>query len=298
MREYDIDPLTMHELLEPSLKPRAEDNDEYLYLVLRFPSIRDDKMLSEQEIDFILGKDFLITTRYQAIQSFEELKKILETHSVTSSADGIEDEQDSLIANSKYKYATDLFFELVAGMYDIVERQIDEVRDDLEDIEENIFNEKEREMVFALSNTGRDILNLRQALDPHDNILQSLKGQIEKYSSKDHKSSLRLIENMYYKLQKDTQQLWQSLNELRETNNSLLTTKQNEVMKIFTILAFVTFPLSLVSSIFGMNTEYIPITGLHLNILGFEIKDFWVVISLMTLATILMFMYFKKKRWI
>jgi magnesium transporter len=120
--------------------------------------------------------------------------------------------------------------------------------------------------------------------------LRSLSTLIEEFSSHEQKVKLNTIENLYYKLRKHTTQLWQSLSELRETNNSLLSTKQNEVMKIFTILAFVTFPLSLVASIFGMNTKYIPIVGHQ--------YDFWIVMGMMTFATILMFIYFKYKRWI
>ncbi len=292
MHEFDIDPMTMRELLEPSLKPRTEDFKDYLYLVLHFPSIRDGKMLSEQEIDFILGVNFLITTRYQAISAFEELKKQLET------GVALNESKDFQGPSERYKYAADLFLELVEKMYHIVSIQIEDVQDDLEDIEEEIFNEKEKEMVFALSYTGRDILNLKQALDPHQETLKSLEALIANYSSSEHKKKLKVLESFYYKLRKNTSQLWHSLTELRETNNSLLSTKQNEVMKIFTILAFVTFPLSLVSSIFGMNTEYIPVTGMHINLGFVVIKDFWVVIALMLLATLLMFAYFKHKKWI
>ncbi len=299
MTTYSIDPVTTHELLEPTLKARVEDFGDYLYLVLHFPSIRDEKMLSDQEIDFILGDDFLITSHYQAIASLEELRKRFESK-VLSGQELNPDEQLKPSGNTSadYGYAADIFLEIVEKMYGIVEKQIEEVEDDLEDIEEQIFQEKEREMVFALSYTGRDILNIRQALDPHQDTLKSLLSSIEKFSSHTQKLKLTSLENTYYRLRKKTSQLWQSLVELRETNNSLLTTKQNEVMKIFTILAFVTFPLSLVSSIFGMNTEYMPIQGSHLDLGFMVIPDFWLVVGLMFIATLLMFVFFKKKRWI
>ena len=81
-----------------------------------------------------------------------------------------------------------------------------------------------------------------------------------------------------------------SVAELREINNSLVSTKQNEVMKILTIMAFVTFPLSLLASIFGMNTVYLPIVGHSL--------DFWIIIGIMAGATICFFAFFKHNRWL
>jgi len=172
--------------------------------------------------------------------------------------------------------------------YQRVEDQVNETEDMLEDIEEAIFEGKEKDMVVALSFVGRDILNLRQALEPHKDILKSIKQEFSFSGSE--KEILQSIDNLYYKIMRKVYELKASLQELRETNNSLLSTKQNEVMKIFTILAFVTFPLSLVASLFGMNTKHIPIVGMP--------YDFWIVIALMSLATIFMFAYFKHKKWL
>ncbi len=281
MDNYNIDPITMRELLEPSLKPRVEKINDYIYLVLHFPSLRDGKTLSELEIDFIITKNTLITARYKASGVFQDLTQTFKVLSAKS-------QEDESTYNMHSAY--DLFFELVLRMYRAVEAQIEEVRDDLEDIEEDIFNNKEKEMVFAISNVGRDILNLRQALEPHHEILKSLKEHMKADGFDGIKDKMALMENMYYKLRKNTEALSWSLSELRETNNTLLSTKQNEVMKIFTILAFVTFPLSLFASIYGMNTKYIPLVGAE--------NDFWIVIGMMAFATVLMFIYFKHKKWI
>jgi magnesium transporter len=70
----------------------------------------------------------------------------------------------------------------------------------------------------------------------------------------------------------------------------MLSTKQNEIMKIFTILAFVTLPLSLIAAVFGMNTTFIPIVGLP--------NDFWIIIGIMIITSLAMFAYFKYKKWI
>ena len=80
------------------------------------------------------------------------------------------------------------------------------------------------------------------------------------------------------------------INSIEQTNNSLLSTKQNETMKILTIMAFITFPLSLIASIFGMNTLNIPIIG--------NVYDFWIVIGVMLGVSLVMFIYFKYKKWI
>ena len=80
------------------------------------------------------------------------------------------------------------------------------------------------------------------------------------------------------------------LHELRETNNSLLTTKQNETMKRFTILAFTIFPLTLVAALFSMDTKYEPIVG--------SPYDWYTIVGIMVVAVIIMYWYFKRKEWL
>jgi len=80
------------------------------------------------------------------------------------------------------------------------------------------------------------------------------------------------------------------LAELRTTNDSLLYAKQNEVMKTLTIMAFVTFPLTLLAGIFGMNTAYTPLVG--------RSYDFWIVIGIMLALTVLFFSFFKYRKWL
>ena len=80
------------------------------------------------------------------------------------------------------------------------------------------------------------------------------------------------------------------LHELRETNNSLLTTKQGEIVKNLTIVSFITFPLALVAAIFGMNIPSTPIVH--------RPDGFWIVMLIMAAAALSMFAYFKRKRWL
>jgi Mg2+ and Co2+ transporter CorA len=80
------------------------------------------------------------------------------------------------------------------------------------------------------------------------------------------------------------------LHELRETNNSLVSTKQNEVMLVLTLTAFVTFPLSLMASLFGMGALHTPIIG--------QPFDFWIILTIMGIASLAMFGYFHYKKWL
>ncbi len=81
------------------------------------------------------------------------------------------------------------------------------------------------------------------------------------------------------------------LNDLRETNDSLLTTKTNQTMKTLTAMTFTLLPITLITGIFGMN-----VTDNVLLIQNWE--DFALVILFMILVGLIMFVWFKGKKWL
>ena len=79
-----------------------------------------------------------------------------------------------------------------------------------------------------------------------------------------------------------------SLVELRETNNSLLSTKQNEVMKTLTVLAFLFLPISFMASLFGMSN--IPLAATP--------PGFWFALGIMAIIAFSCLLYFRHKEWL
>jgi len=278
MEKYDIDPLVADELLLPTLKPHVDVYPNFIYLILHFPAFKHSHKGSvNQEIDFIIGKEFLITIRYDSVDPLHKFSKVFEVNSILDKSD-IGD------------HAGFLFFYMVRKLYKSLEHELEYIEDSLEIIEEDIFEGKEKEMVIALSNISRDLLNLKQALNPHQEILTSFGKVGRVFFGDNFGNHLNSIMGEYYRIKNSISVHTDTLSELRQTNNSLLTTKQNEVMKVLTIMAFVTFPLSLIASIFGMNTVHIPLVG--------GPYDFWIVMGIMGLTGLMMFTFFKRKHWL
>jgi len=277
MDEFGIQPLIGEELLLPSSKPRAEFYQQYTYVILHFPALRHAHKHREQEVDFVIGKKFLITTHYEAIDPIHNFNKVFEVNATMNT-------------EPVGEHAGFIFYAMLKRLYKGVEHELEFIRRDLTTIEEHIYSGEEVLMVEAISHAARDLLNLRQILEPHREVLHSLENEGGGFFGGEFIPYVRLLSNEYYKVHNHIMRLTESLHELRETNNSLLSTKQNETMKIFTILAFVTFPLTLVAAIFSMDTKETPIVG--------EPHDFWIIVSMMFLAAVTMFMFFKRKKWL
>lgn len=284
--QYGIHSLVANELTTPSHRSKVDTYDEHMFLVLHFPhcqicqqplSERPDGHSTEQELDFIIGKDFLITTHYEPIAPVDEFAQIFEANL-------------SFHTQKEKPHAGILFFAIVRQLYHGLEENMQMINYQLKRAENNIFAGQEKEMVSVLSMINRDLLDFRWALKSHQEILNSLENaSLELFGDK-FAYYLRALEGKFDKIWHMLESNHETFEDLRQTNDSLLTIKTNEVMKIIAILAFVTFPLTLLTSIFGMNTEYLPIVGLP--------YDFWIIVAIMLIGVSIMFWFFRRKKWL
>ena len=275
--EFGLDAFTAEELLMPSMRPHVEVNKDYAYLILHFPALRHAHKSREQEVDFVIGREFLITTHYDTIDPLHKFSKVFEVNSVLDMGN---------IGN----HAGYVFFYMLKKLYKAVEHEVEYVKRDLASIEEHIFSDHQVAMVATISRSARDLLNLRQTIEPHRDVLKSLESEGRAFFGEEFHQYLRSLENEYYRVHNHITRATESLHELRETNNSLLTTKQNETMRILTIMALLTFPLALFVAIFDINATSNPIIGLP--------YDFWIIVGAVLFMGAGMLTYFKHKKWL
>ena len=284
-KEFDVHSMVAEEVLAPTLRPKVDVYSSHVYLVLHFPvytygkpGFDDDSARSAREIDFILGKEFLITVHYEPIDEFLDFTKLFEASELIGQ--GQEADVD----------AGFIFYHILRGLYRGIENDLESINRNLRDIESHIFYGDERRMVERISNVNRSLLDFRWALKNHEDILNSLESDAADFFSENFSYQLRTLYNEYYKIWNIIESNKEIVADLRTTNDSLLSTKTNEVMKVLTILAFITFPLSLIAAIFGMNIDSAPLVN---NPYGF-----WIVIGGMLISSVCMLAYFRRKRWL
>ena len=277
MDHYRVHPIVAEELLINTRKPHIDPYAEHIYLVLHFPALKHSHSeQTVQEIDFIIGKKFLITTRYDSVDAIDQFSRVLET--------------GNILHKNEDTHAGFLFYYLIKKLYHSLEDELDYIESALEDIESHIFEGKEKEMIYEISLRGRDLTDFKKALGYHREVLESLEIAGQSFFDKSFVFYLHRILGEYKRInhQLTGEQIF--FNEIRETNNSLLTTKQNEVMKTLTIISFMTLPLSLFVGIFGMNASHMPIVDHQ--------QGFWIIIAMLLALIVILIGFFKKKKWL
>lgn len=280
MAEYNIHPLVAQELIGPSLRSKVEIYPNFIYLILHFPLIRrknSKRFIEQQEIDFIIGKDFIITSRYDAIDPLHEFSKLFEVESIL--------DRGEMATHTGF-----IFFYMIRTLYDALSRELEFVSDSIRDIEERIFKGRERAMVVRISEVSRELLDVRRAISLHKEILESFETAARRFFGDDFSHYTRAIVGEYYKIHNRIENDRESLAELRDTNDSLLNTRETEIIKRVTTVALLALPASVITNLFDMSTVHTPIIG--------EPNDWLILMALVFMSTVILFAIAKLKKWL
>ncbi len=132
----------------------------------------------------------------------------------------------------------------------------------LERIEEDIFEGRSEEVVRDISNAKQEIINFRKIIRPQRAVLRDLERTKQRYLSED-------MEVYFDDIVDASERIWDMLENYKEvvealesTNESVLSHRVNEVLRVLTSISVVVLPLTLIASIWGMNVG-VPGEGDH-----------------------------------
>lgn len=276
MEELSIPPTLMGDLSGPVPRSTARSEGDVIKLTMDFPIVKRTDIDHAHEIKFIITKHCLVTVHYEDMEAMDRFKKEFEVITTLGKA-------------AKRANGAHIFVSLMTVLYGSADSKLDYMETNLAEIETEIFKGNEKEMVSEISNVSKKLIAFRQALKAHDEVFRDAKPLFDSIFKTDLESDLQGTHTHYFYILRRVGGLFEALDGLRETNMALLTTKQNEIIKILTIMAFIMFPLTLISSVFGMNTKTAPIVGNN--------GDFWIIIGMMVVATLFFFTFFKYKKW-
>lgn len=277
--EFKIDHRIVEEIISPTPYPLVVDTPHYVYLVLHFPTTDPKGGAKSQEVDFIVGKNFLITCRYELITSVHNLHKVFEA--------------EELLGIAKRKASTgELLERIMRQLYSAITEEVEQFARMLDRIEKDIFDGREHENVREISLVGRVLLRFDTTLARHKEPLEEFLMQLSTpaFFGAGFEEHISHIEAEHDHTSTVVSSYRDMTAELRETNASLLSMKQNDITQRLTIMAFVTFPLTLIAAIFSMDTIHTPVVGAE--------YDFWLVIGIMVAVMSIFFLYFKRQNWL
>ena len=272
--EYGFHALDVEDALAKTERPNVDKRANYVFLMLRFPFyIRGKGNFDIRNINFFAGENFLISLHDK---SFCPLKELF-----------ADCEEGSPPLPHSFEDTAHLLYTVLRKLFSECFLMLDHISQDINLIEDRIFEGHEREMVRRISIIKRNIIDFRKVMWPQRAIMKNLAREMFDGSVKIY------FEDLVDSIEK----IWQTLQEQKETieslettNESLINNKTNNIMKILTIFSVIILPLTLIAGIYGMNIETLPYRQHPFS--------FWFVICAMFCIVIIMLLYFRKRKWI
>ena len=261
------------DLLAPTPTQYAEESGQSIYAVIHIPSFkRSHSVEDSQEVDFIISENSVVTARYDSIDALHYFAKQMEVSEILNKGEN-----------------SHLFFGIMREIYKSMADELAYMEDWMKEIEKNIFEGQEKEMVLTISYAGRNLLNFKRMIEPHGNVLGFMAdvGK-EKFGDKFGAEAKILMEDWRRIMKRVTNQM-DLITELRETNNSILSTKQNEIMKNLAVIGSVLLPLNIIGQLFGMSIVYFPLKE--------SPSAFWIILAIMATTMSITLIYARVKKW-
>ena len=278
MDSYDIHPLIAEELLNETVRPKVDYYGNQIYLILHFPTVNHSHTgKTSQEVDFVIGKNYLITVHYETVDPLLEFSKMFEVNSI-------------LDKSNMGEHGGFLFFYIVRELYKNLSIELNSMRKKLSEIEENIFKGNEKTMVETISRTNRKLINFRKAIRFHKDVLESFEMAAKDLFGEKFAFYARAISGEAYKVSNIMDGHKETLTDLWNTNDSLLSSKTNETMKVLSVLAAILLPVSIVGQIFGISSNYVPFMN--------RPDAFFLVIEILFSVAVIMYLVSRWKKWI
>lgn len=270
-----IHKLTTEDILNVGQRPKLEEHNDYLHIVVKMlMNGQTEDIMDIEQLSFILVDNILLTFQEKTGDVFDPIRKRIR-------------ESKGFIRKKKSDYLQYILLDAVVDYYFIILEQFGE---NLEEIENSLIHTPQKTDLNKVHIIRREALELRRAIYPMRELVNSLGNLDNKIMSPETKVYIR-------DLYDHTIQTIETVEVFRETAVGLIdlymntaSNKMNEIMKVLTIVSSVFIPLTFVAGVYGMNFHNMPELRLQYG--------YYLILGLMAMILIGMIIFFKRKKWL
>jgi magnesium transporter len=274
---FEFHPLAYEDVASRNQRPKVDEFPDYLFIVLHFP-VFDPTVgrLNAGELDIFIGPDFLITLPITPLEPVEYLFE---------RARASDDTREQLFSRGPGY----LLYKVIDDSIDYCFPMLRKMGNKLDRIEGEIFEGRAEEIVRDLSNVKQEIINFRKIIRPQRPVLRDLERTKQVYLAEDHELYFDDIVDASERIWDMLENYKEVVEALEETNESVISHRLNDIIRVLTSLSVVILPLTLIASVWGMNVR-VPGEG--------SIEAFWVIIAVMVVLLVGTLAYFRRRGWL
>jgi magnesium transporter len=270
--------MSIEDCLFPQYYPKVEAFENYVFSAVHGiqlkPKYFQEFENSIYELNIFIGKNLLVTVHTEELFFLEtifekaKVKPQIEMKSL-----------ENLLYN---------IFDKVVSSYELVLEKIDDIMEDLED---DIISDPENEDMEKILDTKRIIFAIKKVTESQQAAYFYFTRASDNLISKEYLVYFRDIYTHCARINQSIVVRSQMVVSLLEVYMSSVTVKLTEVMKFLTVIATIVMPIIVVSGYYGMNLEFPE------HVIFGENGLWFLATGIMFIFIIIMFIYFKKKKW-
>ena len=255
--------------------PKIESYDGFLYLILHGISARKRKGGFEtHDVDFFLGRNFLVTVHHQPSRSINALRGVCDRHA------GVLGQGPASLMHRILDQLVEHYGPEVDGLETRVER-----------IEAQVFSSASRNPLREILALKADIASLRRVTLPQRDSVARLSRREFPQIPDAMTYRFRDVYDQLVRLTDEAIFLQDRVTGLLDAYLSMQSNRMNQVMKVLTVIATIFMPLTVLTGMYGMNVGLPAFPG------GPDLQFWWVVGIMVTLSGIMLWV-FRRMGWL
>ena len=272
--KFSIHPLVLEDILNTNQRPKVDEYKGYVLITLKIAIYNEESEKTNlEQLSLILGKNYLISFQERKSNVFQPIIKRLR--------------------NSKGSFrslgADYLCYTIIDTVVDNYFSALESIEDKIDLFEDNVINNVSRDTLKEIYELKREMIIFRKAVWPLREVVNSLqRGDLPNINESTLVYFKDVNDHVYEII--DTSQLFiDIITGMLDTYLSSISNKMNEVMKFLTIFSTIFIPATFLAGVYGMNFKNMPELSWQ-----YSYPMFWIII---TIISIIMIRYFRKKKW-
>jgi len=274
-KHFDLHPLILEDIVNTGQRPKIEDFEDYIFIVLKmlYYNEKKDEIQTEQ-VSLILGSNFVISFQEREGDVFNPIRERIRSGK-------------GRIRKMGADYLTYALIDTIVDSYFII---LEKLEEKIESMEEELVTNPTPETLQAIHHLKREMIFLRKSVWPLREVVSLLERGESVLINESTDIYLRDVYDHTIQVIDTIETSRDILSGMLDIYLSSISNRMNQVMKVLTIIATIFIPLTFIAGIYGMNFKYMP-----------ELEWFWaypLILGTMIVIGILMLVYFRRKKWL
>lgn len=284
-KHFGLHALQMEDVVSRYQRPKVEEYDSHMFIVSRMKYTNKDDVFIDEQISLFVFEEIVLT-----FQDYEE-----------DCLQPVRDRLKKVGTRVRNKSTFFLAYSIQDAIIDNYFPVLDELAGRLEELEEEVITNPDKEIVFELQGIKRQLIDLRKTIWPEKDKMNDL-----------IRAKYKMVLPEYEIYLRDTYDHAVQVMDLIESNKEIthsimdlylntVNNKLSEVMKVLTVISSVFIPLTFIAGVYGMNFASIDKQG---NTLPWSMPELYqpyaylIVIGIMVVIAVAQIVFFKRKKWL